>query len=157
MSNHSATVHWQRHNDAFAENNYSRKHKWTFDEGLTVPASASPQVVSPRFVDDASVDPEEAFVASLSSCHMLWFLSFASKEGFIVDDYRDQATGTLAKNKERKLAITEVILRPIVRFGKARPDRSLFDTLHHRAHEHCFIAHSVHTNIIINAKIDGSS
>jgi organic hydroperoxide reductase OsmC/OhrA len=100
------------------------------------------------------VDPEEAFVASLSSCHMLWFLSLASKKGFHIAEYEDQAEGIMQKNKEGKLAITEVILRPVVTFFKDRKsNQQIFNDLHHQAHQRCYIAHSVKTNISIDAQL----
>ncbi len=158
MSTYTATIHWQHTGNRFTQNEYSRKHEWEFDGGITVSASASPEIVPEPFSDPAAVDPEEAFIASLSSCHMLWFLSIASREGYIVDDYTDDVQGKMEKNQEGKLAITEVILRPVVRFGgDQRPDQAVFDELHHRAHQRCFIAHSVRTAITIDATMNGTS
>src|SRR5947207_7972186 len=136
MSDYVATVHWQRHDESFTDNRYSRRHAWHFDGGVTVPASSAPQSVPPPGSDLSCVDPEEAFVASLSSCHMLWFLALAAKKNFAVDDYFDHATGTMAKNKEGKLAITKVVLQPRAKFSGAKiPDRSEIENLHHQAHE----------------------
>ena len=158
MSTYTATIQWQRTSNAFAQNEYSRKHEWTFDGGISVPASASPEIVPEPFSDPAAIDPEEAFIASLSSCHMLWFLSITSREGYIVDDYTDQVQGKMEKNQEGKLAITQVILQPVVRFGgNQRPNQSVFDELHHRAHQRCYIAHSVRTAITIDATMGGTS
>lgn len=158
MHSYQATVHWKLDDQSFTENKYSRKHSWTFDGGLTVPASASPQVVPAPLTDSSAIDPEEAFVASLSSCHMLWFLSIASKKGYLVEDYKDQANGFMEQNKEGKWAITQVILNPDVHFGnKYRPKRVVFDQIHRQAHQECFIAHSVKTEITINANLQGIS
>ncbi len=151
MSHYKATVHWQRSdNEKFSDNRYSRKHQWLFDNGLEVPAAASPHVVPDRYTDPSAVDPEEAFVASLSSCHMLWFLSLAANKGYVVEDYKDVADGVLEKNQDRKLAMTKVTLQPIVTFDKNNtPDQKTFDKLHHTAHKKCYIANSVNTKITI--------
>jgi len=147
MSTYTATVRWARNGELFIDNKYSRGHEWSFDGGVTIRASSSPNVV-PRFSDPKGVDPEEAFVASLSSCHMLMFLLLAAAKKFIVDSYVDEAIGMLAKNAKGKLAMTEVILRPKVVFsGENRPAEDVLNELHHRAHEECFIANSVTTNI----------
>lgn len=158
MHRYNATIQWQRINNEFTKQKYSRKHSWHFDGGLEIPAAASPQVVPSPLTDASVVDPEEAFVASLASCHMLWFLSIASREGFIVDGYEDSAEGKMEQNKEGKLAITEVILNPVVRFEPDhQPDRQIFDESHYQAHQQCFIAHSVKTDIVIDASITISS
>lgn len=151
MSEYLATVHWTRNTEEdFLSNNYSRVHEWTFDGGLTVPASPSPHIVNAPWSDTANVDPEEAFVASLSSCHMLFFLAFAAKEGVLVNSYRDEAIGVLARNSAGKMAMTEVRLRPTIEFDpSAQPTPEKIDDLHHRAHEHCYIANSVTTQITI--------
>jgi organic hydroperoxide reductase OsmC/OhrA len=117
MSHYTATITWLRKDAAFLDNKYSREHLWQFDGGIQVPASASPHVVPLPLSTADAVDPEEAFIASLASCHMLWFLSIAAKHGFVVDSYRDEATGVMAKNAEGKLAMTEVTLRPRVTFS----------------------------------------
>jgi organic hydroperoxide reductase OsmC/OhrA len=148
MSEYTATVHWQRGEQGFADSRYSRRHAWEFDGGASVAASSSPHVVPVPGSDPACVDPEEAFVASLSSCHMLFFLSFAAKAGCIVDDYRDVALGVMARNAEGRVAMTSVTLRPAVSFGGARrPDAAELAALHHRAHEACFSANSVKTEV----------
>jgi organic hydroperoxide reductase OsmC/OhrA len=119
-----------------------------FDGGITVPASSSPHAVPIPYSDPNAVDPEEAFVASLSSCHMLWFLSIAAKRRFCVDSYIDDAVGTMAKNAAGKLAMTQVKLRPRVTFvGDRRPSQAEFEAMHHEAHRECFIANSVTTAI----------
>lgn len=147
MSTYTATISWQRNGEVFTDNRYSRRHEWRFDGGVTLAASSSPAVV-PRYSDASAVDPEEAFLASLSSCHMLTFLMLAAAKKFIVDSYVDEAVGTLAKNNRGKLAMTEVVLRPRVIFsGDYRPSSEGLEELHHRAHEECFIANSVITDV----------
>lgn len=149
MSEYRATVLWQRQvNEKFTDARFSRGHRWQFDEGVEVPASASPRVVPLPMSVAAAVDPEEAFVASLSSCHMLTFLYLAAKRGFVIESYRDEAVGVLAKNEDGRQAITRVTLHPAIRFGAgAEPTATDLDTLHHQAHEQCFIAQSVRTEV----------
>src|SRR5262245_24734198 len=146
MAGHRATIIWERNAAAFTDNRYSRAHRWLFDGGIEVPASASPHVVPPPMSAVDAVDPEEAFVASLSSCHMLWFLSIAAKRRFDVDHYRDEAVGNLSKDGAGKLAMTRVTLHPNVHFsGECRPTPPEIDSMHHESHEKCFIANSVKT------------
>ncbi|MGI8545743.1 MAG: OsmC family protein [Gemmatimonadaceae bacterium] len=148
MSEYKTTVVWSRDGATFADNRYSRGHRWLFDGGIEVPASSSPSVVPVPLSVEAAVDPEEAFVASLSSCHMLWFLSVAHERGFVVDSYRDEAVGILAKNSSGELAMTRVTLRPEVHFeGDKRPTTDEALTMHHESHERCFIARSVKTDV----------
>lgn len=148
MSTYAALITWQRNGAAFTDNRYSRAHEWQFDGGCRVPASASPHIVPLPLSDASAVDPEEAFVASLSSCHMLWFLSIAAKRGFVVDSYRDEAEGVMEKCADGKLAITVVTLRPCVTFnGDRHPSAEEIDAMHHRAHEECFIARSVKAEV----------
>ena len=148
MSQHTATIHWRRGDAAFADNQYSRTHSWEFDGGVAVAASASPEVVPLPLSAVAAVDPEEAFVAALSSCHMLVFLSIAQKRGYVVDTYVDEAVGTLGKNAAGKTAITRVLLRPAATYaGDRLPDRAALEKMHHRAHELCFIANSVVSDV----------
>jgi organic hydroperoxide reductase OsmC/OhrA len=142
-----ARIAWERNGQDFAGKKYSRAHTWTFDGGLTVPASSSPHVVKVPYSDPSAVDPEEAFVASCSSCHMLSFLWRAGLAGFVVESYEDDAEGVMEKNKEGRLAITRVTLRPKVRFSGKLPNKDEHDHLHHLAHEDCFIANSVKTEI----------
>ena len=146
MSLHSATVHWQCDGD-FLAGRYSRAHVWRFDGGANVAASSSPHVVPVPLSDAAAVDPEEAFVASLASCHMLWFLDIAARRGQRVESYADDAVGVLARNAEGRLAMTEVTLRPRAVFAEPAPAREAIDALHHAAHEACFLAASVRTRI----------
>jgi organic hydroperoxide reductase OsmC/OhrA len=148
MGEHHAVVAWNRAGARFTDNRYSRGHRWHFDGGVEVPASASPHVVPLPLSVAAAVDPEEAFVAALASCHMLWFLSLAAEGGFVVDDYRDDALGIMARNAEGRLAMTRVTLRPAVRYGGARPTSAEEAALHHAAHEQCFIANSVRTEVV---------
>jgi organic hydroperoxide reductase OsmC/OhrA len=147
MSSYTATVSWQRNGAAFTDNKYSRAHDWKFDGGAVVRGSSSPHAVRVPYSDESAVDPEEAFVAALSSCHMLWFLSLAARRGFVVDSYEDQAVGTLAKNDAGKLAMSVVTLRPKVVFVGRQPAPAELDSLHHAAHEECFIASSVKSDV----------
>jgi organic hydroperoxide reductase OsmC/OhrA len=147
MSEYTASVHWQRQGQPFTDNRYSRRHVWHFDGGASVPASSSPSVVRLPMSDPAGVDPEEAFIASLSSCHMLWFLDLARQAGWVVDDYRDDAVGSMSRNAAGRLAMTTVTLRPAVAFAGPAPDRAALDKLHHDAHDACFIANSVTTDV----------
>ena len=145
---YSAEVLWERGSDDFSGNRYSRRHLLRFDGGLEVPGSSSPHVVPVPMSDAYALDPEEAFVASLSSCHMLWFLSIAGKHRFCVDRYLDAAIGVMAKNAGGKMAMTVVTLRPEVTFsGEYLPTRAEQADLHHAAHEACFIASSVKTDV----------
>lgn len=150
MSDHHATVTWRRGDAAFLDQKYPRAHEWRFDGGAVVRASSSPSVVPAPLSDPGAVDPEEAFVAALSSCHLLWFLSLAVKRGYVVDSYSDSALGTLGRNPEGKVAMTRVVLRPKVIFsGATLPGPSDIAALHHAAHEACFIASSVKTEVCI--------
>lgn len=148
MAEYCAEIEWLRGEQDFLANSYSRRHLLRFDGGLEIPASSSPQVVPLPMSDAAAVDPEEAFVASLSSCHMLWFLSIAAKQRFCVDRYFDAATGVMTKNAGGKLFMSLVTLRPRVEFSGARlPTHEQITQLHHLAHEECFIANSVKSEV----------
>ncbi|MEC5388084.1 OsmC family protein [Uliginosibacterium sp. H3] len=148
MGDYRARILWERAADeAFTDKRYNRAHSWLFDGGIEVPASSSPHVVPLPFSDEHAVDPEEAFVASLSSCHMLFFLSLAAAQGHVVDTYEDNAIGSMSKNENGKMFISIVTLRPRVRFAGERPDSDAVATLHHAAHESCFIANSVRSQI----------
>lgn len=148
MSTYSSEIIWRRDAQVFTNNKYSRRHTWSFDGGVEVIASSSPQVVPLPWSDEHAVDPEEAFVASLASCHMLWFLSIAAKSGFVVDEYRDCPLGTMKKNSLGKLMIADVVLRPRVQFtGEHRPADAEVQDMHAKAHEECFIANSVKTDV----------
>jgi organic hydroperoxide reductase OsmC/OhrA len=151
-----ARIHWERGAAAFTDNRYSRGHSWHFDGGVEVPASSSPQVVRVPLSVEAAVDPEEALVASLSSCHMLWFLSLAAAGGWRVDEYTDDASGVMGTNAAGKTAMVRVTLRPRVSFsGERLPGRDEQAQLHHRAHEECFIANSVTTEVRVEPHFDG--
>ncbi|GAA5441933.1 hypothetical protein Misp06_00094 [Microbulbifer sp. NBRC 101763] len=155
MSEYTSTVVWQRNDQIFTDNQYSRAHIWQFDGGLSVPASSSPHVVPIPYSVAENVDPEEAFVAALSSCHMLFFLAIAAKRGFVVDEYRDEAVGLMDTNKEGKLAMTKVTLRPLVRFfGNKKPSREQLEKIHHLSHKQCFIANSVNSEIVTEIRED---
>jgi len=148
MPDFSAIVHWQRGSQPFIDKRYSRRHEWRFDGGAVVTGSSSPHAVRVPYSDASAVDPEEAFVASLSSCHMLWFLDIASRAGWVIDDYRDEALGVMASNGDGKLAMTLVTLRPAVKFGgENKPDVAQLQALHREAHSECFIANSVKSEV----------
>lgn len=153
MSEHVATVTWQRGEQPFIDNRYSRAHRWRFDGGAVVPASSSPSNVRPPFSDPAGVDPEEAFVASLSSCHMLWFLFFAARAKHVIDVYEDEAIGTLGKNAAGQTAFTRVTLRPrITLAGGGAIEAAELQRLHHEAHANCFIASSVNAEVVVESR-----
>ena len=142
MTTHSATIRWARGDAAFEKSQYSREHEWHFDGGTVVTASASPHRVPVPLSTEAAVDPEEAFVAALSSCHMLWFLALASKQGVVVDSYTDQASGLLEADAKGAWSMTQVVLRPKLNCA-TQPAKALLESLHHQAHESCFLARSV--------------
>lgn len=148
MHAYTAHVLWKRDDQPFIDNRYSRKHIITFDGGVVLPGSSSPLAVKVPLSDPSAVDPEELFVSSLSSCHMLWFLSIAAARRFLVDSYSDGAEGTMAKNAKGKLAMAVVMLRPEVVFsGERQPTQEEFTAMHHEAHDECFIANSVLTEV----------
>ena len=148
MAEYTATIAWRRGDAAFTDNRYSRGHTWQFDGGVEVPASSSPQVVPVPLSVAAAVDSEEAFVASVASCHMLWFLSIAAKRGFVVDGYRDEATGLVGKNEKGKIAVLTVTLHPEVSFvGATSPTREQLTAMHHESHESCYIASSIRSEV----------
>jgi organic hydroperoxide reductase OsmC/OhrA len=158
MSEYRADVLWVRGPaEDFVANRYSRRHLLRFDGGAEVAGSSSPQVVPEPWSDASAVDPEEAFVASLSSCHMLWFLSIAARRGFCVDRYADSAVGVMARNAQGRLAMTRVALRPEVTFsGERLPGRDELALLHEAAHDACFIANSVKTEVLCEPVIPGA-
>lgn len=145
---HTARILWESNTDDFTKNQYSRAHHWSFDGGQTVLASSSPHVVRVPFSDPAGIDPEEALVAAISSCHMLTFLYHAAKKGFSVQRYEDNAEGLMGKVGDGRFAVTRCTLKPLVQFIGKQPTREELDHLHHLAHEECFIANSVKTEII---------
>ncbi len=149
MGHYNAEILWERGDQDFLAGCYSRAHRLRFDGGLDIAGSSSSHVVPLPWSDPAALDPEEAFVSSIASCHMLWFLSLAAKAGFCVERYRDNAEGVMRGNSNGKLFVSRVTLRPAVLFrGPAQPDADAVVGLHHRAHEECFIANSVLTEIV---------
>jgi len=147
---YTARLLWERGDQPFTDNKYSRRHRLSFDGGLDVPASSSPLVVPLPYSDPQAMDPEEAFVASLASCHMLWFLSIAVRSGFTVDRYEDDAVGVMSANERRKFFVSRVTLRPTVTFtGDRQPTPAELRHMHHEAHEECFIANSVKTEVVV--------
>ena len=152
MSTYTATIRWTRDPSTdFARGQYSRAHSWEFDGGVTVPASPSPHVVPQPWSDTSAIDPEEAFVASLASCHMLFFVDFARRAGLVVDSYVDEAEGVLDKRDDGKMWMSEVTLRPRIGWGGNAPDDAAIADLHHKAHEACFIANSVTTKVTVRS------
>ncbi|MFN6129961.1 MAG: OsmC family protein [Planctomycetota bacterium] len=148
MGQYTAEVLWLRNGEDFLNNRYSRRHALRFDGGAEVPGSSSPHIVPLPMSDASAVDPEEAFVASLSSCHMLWFLSIAAKRKFRIDRYRDVAVGVMNKNAEGRMCMLTVTLNPEVQFsGDVLPTSEEIHEMHHEAHDECFIANSVKTEV----------
>jgi organic hydroperoxide reductase OsmC/OhrA len=145
MSEHVVDVSWSRGEHEFTYDTYSRDHEWRFDGGITVPASANPKYLG----TPAPVDPEEAFVAAISSCHMLTFLAIAARKRLVVDAYDDHAVGVMAKNEQGRPAITRVTLRPKIVWGGPEPDAEALERMHHRAHVECFIANSITTEVTV--------
>jgi organic hydroperoxide reductase OsmC/OhrA len=146
LSHYSATISWDKGAAPFVDKRYSRAHLWQFDGGVVVRASSSPHSVPLPYSDPGAVDPEEAFVAALSSCHMLWFLSIAAKHGFCVQSYRDDAVGVMEKNKAGKLCMTAVTLRPHALFTSTKvPSEASVREMHEEAHRECYLANSVTT------------
>ena len=158
MSEHKATIRWKRTSPEFLKGKYSREHTWTFDGGATIQASPSPSVVPTPYSNPACVDPEEAFVASISSCHMLTYLYLAGRQGFQVESYEDEAVGVKIRNEKGIPWVSSVSLRPrIVYGGDKHPTFAEVEQLHHAAHEQCFIANSVKTQIAIStAGVEGN-
>jgi organic hydroperoxide reductase OsmC/OhrA len=153
MSKHFATIRWfASPGEDFAKGQYSRAHSWNFDGLANVSASASPHIVPMPWANPDAVDPEEAFVASAASCHMLFFLDFARRAGLIVTGYDDEAEGEMHQGSDGKARITRITLRPKIVFGGEGPDGAVVDELHHKAHEACFIANSITSEIIIEPR-----
>jgi len=153
MSEHVATIEWSRDGQTFSDNRYARAHDWRFDGGAVVRGSSAPSSVPVPMSDPAAVDPEEALVAAVSSCHMLFFLGYAAKLGFVVDRYRDDAVGVLGRDERGKMSITALTLRPEVVFsGETQPDAAAIGDLHHRAHEACYIANSIRAAVTVEPR-----
>jgi organic hydroperoxide reductase OsmC/OhrA len=148
VGEYRAVVEWAGEGD-FASNRYSRAHVWRFDGGAEVAASASPQVVPVPLSNPAGVDPEEALIASASSCHMLWFLHLARDAALVVTRYVDEATGTMGKDNRGRTAFTRITLRPRIDFAGDAPDAQALDRLHHAAHDACFIANTLRCDIVV--------
>jgi len=148
MSAHTARIEW-RSDGGFASGQYSRRHLWRFDGGAVVTASSSPDVVPLPLSDPAGVDPEEALVASVSSCHMLWFLSLAQGAGLLVESYSDDAEGEMGRIAPGRQALVRITLRPDIGFAGDPPSAARLAALHHDAHERCFIANSLKTEIVV--------
>ncbi len=150
MAEHKAILEWQRNGADLLKGKYSREHRWSFDGGQTVPASSAPSVVPAPYSNPACVDPEEAFVASIASCHLLTFLYVASKAGFVIDEYRDEAVGIMAKNEKGVPWVSTVRLNPRISYsGDRKPTAEETEHLHHQAHEQCFIANSIKTEVTV--------
>ena len=151
MHTYTSTIIWKNDSpDTFTKNRYSRAHTWEFDGGVSVPASSSPHAVPLPWSDESAVDPEEAFVAAISSCHMLTFLWVAARKGFMIESYEDNAEGTLEGDADGKQSMTRVTLRPRIEWGgETRPTAPEITEMHHAAHESCYIANSVKTEITV--------
>ena len=153
MASHYATIRWfASPGEDFAKGQYSRAHSWNFDGLANVAASASPHIVPMPWANPDAVDPEEAFVASAASCHMLFFLDFARRAGVIVTSYDDEAEGEMERGRDGKTRITRITLRPKIAFGGEEPDAATLDGLHHKAHEACLIANSITSEIVIESR-----
>ncbi len=155
MSRHAYTAEtlWERGDQPFTDNRYSRRHLLRFDGGITVAGSSSPHIVPVPYSDATAIDPEEALVSALSSCHMLWFLGIAARNGFVIDSYHDEAFGVMTANERKKLWLSSVTLRPRVVFsGASLPSPADLERMHHEAHEECFIANSVKTEVQIRPR-----
>jgi organic hydroperoxide reductase OsmC/OhrA len=153
MTTYHATIRWSRGDAAFADQKYSRGHRWEFDEGISVPASAAPHAVRAPWSVAAAVDPEEALVAAVSSCHMLFVLSYVSRDGFIAESYLDAAVGEMGKNAEGKVAILKVTLRPRLAVSGSAPSAAQFAAWHHTAHEECYIANSLRSDVVVEPEL----
>ncbi len=153
MSEHKATIRWQNTGPDFLKGKYSREHTWSFDGGITVKASAAPAVVPAPYSNPACVDPEEALVASVSSCHMLTYIYLASRQGFQVESYVDDAVGVVTKNEQGRLWVSSITLNPKIGYsGTKQPAPADEERLHEMAHEQCFIANSVKTNVSVGGR-----
>ncbi len=150
MSEHRASIRWTHSQGDFLKGSYSREHTWRFDGGVTVPASPSPTSVKPPYSNAANVDPEEAYVAAISSCHMLTFLWVACRKGLEVMSYEDDAVGVMTKNERGIPWVSTVVLRPRVTYGGTHPSQEAEEEMHHNAHAACYIANSVKTEITVD-------
>ena len=153
MSEYKATIDWRRQSADFDHKTYNRNHTLAFEGGIRVPATAAPANLPPSAAGAAGVDPEQAFIASISSCHMLWFLHIAAQAKLVVEHYLDEATGVLERNTEGRMAMTRVTLRPVVTYAGRAPSAEEHAQLHEGAHDECFIANSVKTEVVIEPRI----
>lgn len=149
MSTHTANIIWKRNDQLFIDNKYSRAHKWEFDGGVSIPASSSPHILPLPYSVEANVDPEEAFIASLSSCHMLFFLGIAAKKRLLIDSYIDHAEGVLEEDNNGNLAMIRVTLNPTIIYSGKQPTENVIQKIHHLSHQQCFLANSVKTVITV--------
>ncbi len=158
MAKHVAMIDWSltAEPEDFLKGRYSRLHRVAFDGGVTIPGSPAPGVVPVPWSDPSAVDPEEMLVAALSNCHMLTFLHKAREAGFVVASYRDEAEGVMRKTADGKIAVTKVALRPHIVFIGNSPDAAQLEALHHAAHEDCFIANSVKTEVVVESPLNAS-
>lgn len=154
MTTYTATVGWSGDDpEAYAKGRYHRGHEWAFDGGTVVPASAAPENVPHGTANAAGVDPEEALIAAISSCHMLFFLDYARRAGFVISSYVDEAQGVLEKRADGKIAVTKVTLHPRIEWaGDKHPTAEGIAQLHHRSHEDCFIANSVNCEVTVESR-----
>jgi organic hydroperoxide reductase OsmC/OhrA len=153
MSVHTASLAWTRGDQPFVDGKYSRRHRITFDGGVAIDGSSAPGVVRPTLSVEDAADPEELLVASLASCHMLFFLDFARRAGFLIDRYADDAEGEMGKDERGRVALTRVVLRPVVHWsGAAHPSPDAVRELHHKAHEACFIANSFRGAVVVEPR-----
>ena len=150
MSTYTATIRWSDDDpEAYRKGRSDRGHDWAFDGGTVVPASAAPENVPHGTANEAGVDPEEALIAAISSCHMLFLLDYARRAGFAISSYVDEATGVLEKRADGKIAVTRVTLRPKIEWAGNTPTAAVIADLHHRSHEDCFIANSVNCAVTV--------
>jgi organic hydroperoxide reductase OsmC/OhrA len=151
MHTYSAEITWEDEDDSFSTGKYSRAHRWTFDGGITVPASSSPQVVRLPYSREDAVDPEEAFVAAVSSCHMLTLLFIIHQKGFVVKRYRDQAAGFMEKGADGREWISRIELNPQILFEGRAPSAAELKELHEKAHHECYISNSIKTSVEVKS------
>lgn len=156
MARHGAAISWVSDGN-FVSGKYSRGHEWRFDGGAVVRGSSSPSVVPAPMSDPAGVDPEEALIASASSCHMLWFLALAQDAGLDVLSYRDEAVGLMGKDDRGRIGLTRISLRPLIAFAGRQPGAEQLAALHHEAHEKCFIANSLRSEIVVEQETAADS
>ncbi|HEY4370869.1 MAG TPA: OsmC family protein [Burkholderiales bacterium] len=149
----TASIAWQRGDARFTDKRYSRAHTWTFDGGAVVAASSSPHSVPLPYSDPRGVDPEEALVAALASCHMLFFVGACARDGWVLDSYADEPVAAMSKNAAGKAYISRIVLRPRLVFsGENQPSPAQVAALHHWSHEECYIANSIRAEVVIEPR-----